>query len=69
MDFDVPKGRNTDGVYHFGSLRTSAFASTISGVDVVMLRPADRGASNIFRGNRIYGGSYNEMEVRRARAR
>ena len=44
------------------SLRTSVFRGKIDGIPVLLLRP-DWGACNIFRGGRIYGGSYNELEA------
>lgn len=45
------------------SLRTSAFTGQIDGVPVLLLRPADWDACSLFRGGRIYGGSYNELEA------
>jgi starch synthase len=45
-----------------GSLRTSVFRGKIDGIPVLLLRP-DWGSCNIFRGGRIYGGSYNELEA------
>ena len=30
---------------------------------MVLLRPADWDGCNLFRGSRIYGGSYNELEA------
>ncbi|KAF8055587.1 SS4 [Scenedesmus sp. PABB004] len=62
MDIDVPKGRSWDGEFQIGSLRTSVWRGVIGGVPVVLLRPADWDSCNLFRGGRIYGGSYNEME-------
>ena len=56
------QGRIVDGNMHTESLRTLAFRAKIDGVPVVLLRP-DWGASNLFRGDRIYGGSYNELEA------
>lgn len=44
------------------SLRTAVFRGVIGGVPVLLLRPADWDGCNLFRGGRIYGGSYNEME-------
>ena len=46
-----------------GSLRTSVFWGKIAGVPTYLIRPADYNDCNIFRGNRIYGGSYNELEA------
>ena len=51
-----------DGQLRTESLKTLAFRAKIDGVPVVLLRP-DWGASNLFRGDRIYGGSYNELEA------
>ena len=45
-----------------GSLRMSAFRGRIDGIPVLLLRP-DWGQCNIFKGSRIYGGSYNELEA------
>lgn len=45
-----------------GSLRTAVFRGVIGGVPVMLLRPSEWDACNLFRGGRIYGGSYNEME-------
>eukprot|EP00879_Flechtneria_rotunda_P011073 GHRR01011570.1.p1 GENE.GHRR01011570.1~~GHRR01011570.1.p1 ORF type:complete len:636 (+),score=228.04 GHRR01011570.1:282-2189(+) len=45
-----------------GSLRTAVFRGVIGGVPVILIRPSDWNACNLFRGGRIYGGSYNEME-------
>ena len=56
------QGRMVDGSMRTESLRTLAFRARIDGVPVVLLRP-DWGASNLFRGDRIYGGSYNELEA------
>ncbi|KAK9918038.1 hypothetical protein WJX75_000711 [Coccomyxa subellipsoidea] len=61
-DFDCPKGRVWDGRMQSGSLRTSVFRGKIDGIPVLLLRP-DWGSCNIFRGGRIYGGSYNELEA------
>ncbi|KAK9846522.1 hypothetical protein WJX81_005900 [Elliptochloris bilobata] len=61
-EFDCPKGRVTDGQMRTEGLRTLAFRAKIDGVPVVLLRP-DWGAGNLFRGSRIYGGSYNELEA------
>lgn len=46
-----------------GTLRTSVYWGRIQGIPVFLLKPADGSGSNIFRGTRIYGGSYNEMEA------
>lgn len=56
--FDVPKG--TSGA----ALRTLAFTGSIDGVRVALLRPDwEATGSPLFRGGRIYGGSYNEVEA------
>lgn len=46
-----------------GTLRTSVFWGKIVGVPTYLIRPADWNACNIFRGGRIYGGSYDEKEA------
>eukprot|EP00775_Hariotina_reticulata_P004742 gene4742-4992_t len=62
MDIDVPKGISWDGAIQVSSLRTAVFRGVIGGVPVILIRPADWNSCNLFRGGRIYGGSYNEME-------
>ncbi|GLC45319.1 hypothetical protein PLESTB_000309300 [Pleodorina starrii] len=62
-DVEVPKGYRWDGEMRVGSLRTSVFWGRVQGCPVFLLRPAAGTNSNIFRGGRIYGGSYNEMEA------
>lgn len=62
MEVDVPKGYVWDGVMQCGYLRTAVYRGVIGGVPVILLRPADWDSCNLFRGGRIYGGSYNEME-------
>lgn len=62
MDCDIPKARSQDGVLQHSSLRTSMFSGKIDGCDVLLVRP-DWSASNLFQGDRIYGGSYNEIEA------
>lgn len=61
-DFDCPKARFWDGTWQQHSLKTSVWKGKIAGVQVFLLRP-DWGECNIFRGSRIYGGSYNELEA------
>ncbi len=39
------------------------FWGKIAGVPTYLIRPADWNACNIFRGSRIYGGSYDEKEA------
>eukprot|EP00884_Botryococcus_braunii_P005626 jgi/Botrbrau1/15064/Bobra.118_2s0012.1 len=62
LDFDCPKGVQWDGRLQVRSLRTSAWRGRIESVPVILLRP-DWSACNIFRGSRIYGGAYNELEA------
>ena len=62
--YDVPKGRVQDGIMQSFTLRTLAYTGTIEGVPVILLRPDwDATGTNLFRGGRIYGGSYNEAEA------
>lgn len=63
-DFECPKGRTQDGIMHVGSLKTQVWTGEVDGCPVILLRP-DWGAtgSPLFRGGRIYGGSYNEAEA------
>ena len=67
MDFDVPKGSETewDGVREtrIDMVSTSMFTGTIGGCNVILLRPAAKERMNLFVGGRIYGGSYNELEA------
>jgi starch synthase len=62
-DVDVPKGRLHDGRVALDPLPTSVFSATIAGVPVLLIRPADRARSNLFKGARIYAGGYNETEA------
>lgn len=62
QEFDCPKGMFWDGSLQQGSLKTLVYRGKIDGVPVLLLRP-DWDVSNIFKGSRIYGGSYNEMEA------
>eukprot|EP00878_Enallax_costatus_P007835 GHUV01008200.1.p1 GENE.GHUV01008200.1~~GHUV01008200.1.p1 ORF type:complete len:443 (+),score=115.21 GHUV01008200.1:311-1639(+) len=62
MDIDVPKGYTWDGLFQIGALKTAVFRGVIGGVPVILIRPSDWNSCNLFRGGRIYGGSYNEME-------
>jgi hypothetical protein len=39
------------------------FSCRIAGVPVTLLKPAESTGSGLFRGGRIYGGSYNETEA------
>ena len=63
LDFDCPKGKVWDGKMQPGSLRTSLFRCTIDGIPMLLICPADRHECNLFVGDRIYGGSYNELEA------
>ncbi|GMH38139.1 hypothetical protein BSKO_06023 [Bryopsis sp. KO-2023] len=62
VDFDCPKSRFWDGEWQEHSLKTSIWKGKIAGVQVFLVRP-DWDSCNIFRGGRIYGGSYNELEA------
>ena len=67
MDFGVPKGREKewDGVKTMENftVQTAMYTGKIDGCDVILLKPASTENSNIFVGNKIYGGSYNELEA------
>ena len=56
------QGRLADGRVRCEALRTRAFRARVDGVPVVLLRP-DWAAGSLFRGGRIYNGSYNELEA------
>ncbi|PNW71709.1 hypothetical protein CHLRE_16g665800v5 [Chlamydomonas reinhardtii] len=62
-DIEVPKGYRWDGEIRVGPLKTSVFWGRVQGCPVYLIKPADDTNCNIFRGGRIYGGSYNEMEA------
>lgn len=62
MSFQCPKGRVWDGVMQLGELQTEVYRCEIDGVPVALIRP-DWGQSNLFKGGKIYGGSYNEPEA------
>uniref|UniRef100_A0A383VX60 Starch synthase, chloroplastic/amyloplastic n=2 Tax=Tetradesmus obliquus TaxID=3088 RepID=A0A383VX60_TETOB len=62
MDIEVPKGKSWDGEIQLTTLKTAVYRGVIGGVPVILVRPADWDACNLFRGGRIYGGSYNELE-------
>jgi len=62
-DVDVPKGQVRDGRVTIGALATSVYSATIAGVNVLLVKPAERARSPLFRGARIYGGGYNETEA------
>lgn len=63
VDFDCPKGEEWDGEMRHTTLPTSVHRARIDGIPVLLISPADRNACNIFKGDRIYGGSYNELEA------
>ncbi|KAI8463844.1 MAG: soluble starch synthase [Monoraphidium minutum] len=63
MDLPVPKGRFWDGAMQVDSTPTSVFSARIAGVPVWLVKPAEAAGSGLFRGSRIYGGSYNETEA------
>lgn len=64
LDFECPKGQFRDNTMHMSSLKTLAYTGMIEGVPVVLLRPDwNSTGSGIFKGGRIYGGSYNEGEA------
>lgn len=63
VEFDCPKGEEWDGEMRATSLRAAVHRATIDGISVLLIAPADRNACNIFKGDRIYGGSYNELEA------
>ena len=63
-EFPCPKGRAGDGgkIASVEQLGVRAFSGRLDGIEVLLLRP-DWSKSNLFRGGRIYGGSYNEAEA------
>lgn len=61
-EYDVPKGRYEGDRMVTTPLRTRVWSGTLDGVDVLLVRP-DWGACSLFRGDRIYGGAYNEAEA------
>ena len=67
MDFDVPKGEQWewDGEkeIRMSDFQWSMYSGKIGGCPIIALRPAFREGSNLFVGQRIYGGSYNEAEA------
>jgi starch synthase len=56
------QGSFYDGRMRDGKLQTLAYSGEIEGIPVVLLRP-DWQATNLFQGDQIYGGSYNELEA------
>ena len=67
MDFDVPKGEQWewDGEkeIRMSDFQWSMYSGKIGGCPIIGLRPAFREGSNLFVGQKIYGGSYNEAEA------
>ena len=63
-EFPCPKGKPGDGRRggNVEQLGVSAFSGRLDGIEVLLLRP-DWSKTNLFRGGRIYGGSYNEAEA------
>jgi len=61
-EFLVPKGYHWDGEMRLGTQKTHVYSGRIAGVNVLLLQ-ADPETSNIFKCDRIYGGSYNEIEA------
>ena len=61
-EFDVPKGKSERGRMITSPLRTFVFSGVLDGVPVLLVRP-DWGACSLFRGDKIYGGAYNEAEA------
>lgn len=63
-EFDCPKGRVYDGKLTMGSLKTLVYSGSIAGCPVLLVRPDwEATGTDLFRGGRIYGGSYNEAEA------
>lgn len=58
----VLQGRIWDGEMQLGELTTQVWRGKIDGCPVLLVRP-DWNQSNLFKGSRIYGGSYNETEA------
>ncbi|KAF5835110.1 soluble starch synthase [Dunaliella salina] len=63
LDFEVPKGFIWDGEMRVCMLRTTMFSGKVCGVPVQLIRPADWNACPLFRGSKIYGGSYDDREA------
>ncbi|KAI3425281.1 hypothetical protein D9Q98_009048 [Chlorella vulgaris] len=61
-EFDCPKGATRHGQFSLNALRTQVWTGRIEGCPVLLIRP-DWNQTNLFRGGRIYGGSYNEAEA------
>ena len=63
-EFSCPKGKSSDGgkISSVEQLGVRAFSGMLDGIEVLLLRP-DWDKTNLFRGGRIYGGSYNEAEA------
>lgn len=56
LPFVAPQGAN-------GTLLTEAFTATVEGCPVLLLRPSPSSGSGLFKGGRVYGGSFNEVEA------
>lgn len=62
--FDCPRGFVWDGQFSEGAVRTLCYSATCEGCRLLLLRPDwDADGGNIFRGGRVYAGSYNETEA------
>jgi starch synthase len=61
-EFAVPRGWDARRAGPTSSLGVAVFTGTLDGVPVALFRP-DWGASPLFRGARIYGGSHSEVEA------
>ena len=62
-DIDVPKGFQFDGKLSIENVKTSIHRGTISGCEVILIRPESQNCQHIFKGGAIYGGGYNEIEA------
>ena len=62
FEYDCPKGREWDGQFQVGGLKTQVFTATCEGIQVVLLRP-NWDECNIFQGGQVYAGNYNETEA------
>jgi len=61
-EFSVPKYYHWDGEMRLGHQVTHVYSGRIAGVNLLLLQP-DHATSNFFVCDRIYGGSYNEIEA------
>ena len=62
-EFWCPKGKEWDGSVQDEPLRTFVFRGEVEGCPVLLLRPDWDAGSPLFRGDRVYGGGYNEVEA------